>query len=153
MDPEKPSPIEEHKFLNMAVDHESLLSEFPQQVVDSHALVVAEILAGERPSIEILLQLGAEALTVDKLAVLTARQVGTIQAACDCWRDASAYFQASVDLWHRLPFDNDLLAGHRRLLERLVRSAQERREFYTVTDHDRAVFNAQRDHGMPLPIA
>ena len=76
------------------------------------------------------------------------RQAGTIRLARESWQNALACFQASAELWNRLPQD-DLLAGHRRLLERLIRSAEERREFYSVTDHDRAVYNAQRDHGMP----
>jgi hypothetical protein len=52
----------------------SLLAEFPKEVIDSHALVVAEILAGEQRCADTLLELAAEALVVDKLAVLMARQ-------------------------------------------------------------------------------
>jgi hypothetical protein len=58
-----------------------------------------------------------------------------------------------MELWDRLPFDDHLLAGHRRLLERPIHSAEERRGFYTVTAEDRAVYNSQRDHGLSLPYA
>jgi hypothetical protein len=66
------------------------------------------------------------------------------QAAHDRWRDALACFQASLDLWNRLPLDQDdkLLGGQRRLLERHVSSAEERKQFYHVTAEDRAVYNA-----------
>jgi hypothetical protein len=66
----------------------SLLAEFPQQVVDSHCLVVGRILAGERLSPEIILQLGAEALSVEKIAVMAAREVSTIKDAQKCWQSA-----------------------------------------------------------------
>jgi hypothetical protein len=129
-----------------------LLSEFPQQVIDSHALIVAGILGGETPSTDILIQLAAEILTIDKLTVLAARQARTIKAAHDVWMAAHECFHASLDLWHRLPHD-DCLAGHERLLQRLVCSASERLQFYTVSDYDRRVHNSQRDHGLPLPYA
>jgi hypothetical protein len=131
----------------MAAERKSPLSEFPQEVVNSHALVVAEIMSGFESRADTLLELAAEAITVDRLTVLMARQ-GSIQLAHDCWQAALECFEASLDLWNRLPAD-DLLSGHRRLLERLVRNAQERREFYTVTAEDRAAFNAGRDHSMP----
>ena len=137
----------------MPPEHKSPLEEFGQEVVNSHALVIAEIMAGERPSSDTLLQLAAEAITVDKLAVLISRQVQTIQPAHDCWRDALDCFEQSGELWNRLSLDDARLSGHCRLLERLIRSAQERREFYTVTAEDRAIHNAQRDHGMSLPYA
>jgi hypothetical protein len=129
----------------------TLLSEFPKAVVDSHALVAAEVMSGFKPSADTLLELAAESITVDRLTVLMARQAGSIQLAHDCWAAACECFETSHDLWGRLSHD-DLLTGHRRLLERLVRSSQERREFYPVTDHDRAVYNAQRDHGMPCAL-
>jgi hypothetical protein len=77
------------------------------------------------------------------------------QAAHDCWRDALACFHASLDLWNRLPLDQDdkLLGGQRRLLERHVISAEERKQFYHVTAEDRAAYNAQRGHGLSLPYA
>jgi hypothetical protein len=130
----------------------TLLSEFPQQVIASHALVAAEILSGESPSADTLLELAAEAITVDRLTVLMARQAGTIQLARDCWQAACECFEQSYELWNRLPSGDGLLAGHRRLLERLIRSAQERREFYTVTAEDRLRYNSQRDHSMPCAL-
>jgi hypothetical protein len=133
----------------MRLDRKSVLDEFAQEVVNSHVLVIAELMAGETPSAEVLLQLAAEVLTIDKLAVMIGRQVTTIAASHDCWQTACECFETSHELWSRLPHD-DLLAGHRRLLERLVCSAQERCEFYSVSDHDRAAFNAQRDHGLPI---
>jgi hypothetical protein len=126
-----------------------LLSEFPQQVVDSHALVVAEIMTGERPDAETLLQLAAEALAVDKMTTLAARGLDSIQATHECWQAALECFRASADLWNQLP-DTDLTAGHRRLLERLVCNALDRCEFYHVTEEDRRAYNSQRDHGLPL---
>ena len=153
MDPEKPSPIEEHKFLNMAVDHESLLSEFPQQVVDSHALVVAEILAGERPSIEILLQLGAEALTVDKLTVLAARQVSSISAAHDCWQDLYLVFSPAWIFGIGYPLSRRPAGRTPAFARTPYPQRPGKAGILLATDHDRAVFNAQRDHGMPLPLA
>jgi hypothetical protein len=130
----------------------TLLSEFPQQVIASHALVAAEVMSGETPSSDTLLELAAEAITVDRLTVLMARQAGSIQLARDCWQAAYDCFQSSADLWDQLPSDDDRLAGHRRLLERLVRSAEERKEFYSVTDHDRRVYNATRDFGMSYAL-
>jgi hypothetical protein len=50
-----------------------LLSEFPQQVINSHALIVAGIMDGETPSADTLLELAAETITVDRLSVLIAR--------------------------------------------------------------------------------
>jgi hypothetical protein len=128
----------------------TFLAEFPKEVVDSHALIVADIMAGQPPSTEIFLQLAAEVLAIDKLTVLAARQAGTIQTAHDCWQSAFACFESSLDLINRLPLHDDLLASHRRLLIRLLVNAQDRREFYSVTDHDRLVYNAGRDHGMPV---
>jgi hypothetical protein len=125
------------------------LSEFPQQVIDSHALVVAEIMSGETPSSDILLELAAETIAVDRLSVLAVRQTRTIKAAHDLWLATHDCFQSSLILWNQLPHD-DFLAGHRRLLIRLIQSAQERCEFYSVSDHDRAVYNSQRDHGLPV---
>jgi hypothetical protein len=127
------------------------LSEFPQDVINSHALVVAEIMTGEQPSSETLLQLAAEALAVDKMTTLAARGLGTLQATRECWQAALGCFQACADLWSQLPEDhNGPLAGHRRLLQRLICNALDRCEFYHVTEEDRAVFNAGRDHGLPL---
>jgi hypothetical protein len=106
-------------------------------------------MAGYPPSTDTLRELGAEALTVDKLAVMISRRVRTIRAAHEVWLAAHECFEASAKLWNQLPPD-DLLAGHRRLLERLIQSARERCEFYSVTDHDRAIYNAGRDHGLPV---
>jgi hypothetical protein len=128
------------------------LSEFPQDVINSHALVVAEIMVGERPSSETLLQLAAEAIAVDKMTTLAARGLGTLQATRECWLAASACFQSCANLWNQLP-DTDLTAGHRRLLQRLICNALDRCEFYHVTEADRAIFNAGRDHGLPLAHA
>jgi hypothetical protein len=127
-----------------------LLSEFSPEVVASHSLIVADFMAGYPPSTDTLRELGAEILTVDKLAVMISRQVRTIRAAHDVWLAAHDCFQSSLILWDRLPHDNNLLGGHRRLLERLIQSAQERCEFYSVTDHDRQAFNAGRDHCFPI---
>jgi hypothetical protein len=132
----------------------TFLSDFSPEVVASHALVVADILAGLPPSPDTYRELAAEVLTVDKLAVMISRQVKTIQAAHDAWQCAFDCFQASLDLWSRLPTDADgLLAGHHRLLTRLLHNAAERIEFYHVTDADRQAFNAQRDHYFPAPLA
>jgi hypothetical protein len=136
----------------MAFDRKSLLAEFPQEVVNSHALVVAEIMSGFEPSADTLLELADEVITVDRLTVLMARQIDSIQAAHDCWQHALGCFQSSLDLWDRLPHD-DRLIRHGQLLKRLIGSAEERREFYCVNDHDRRIYNSQRDHGMPLPYA
>jgi hypothetical protein len=78
----------------------TFLSEFPQQVISSHALVIAEVMSGSEPSADTLLELAAEALTVDRLAVLAARQAGTIQAAHDCWQNACECFEQSHELWN-----------------------------------------------------
>jgi hypothetical protein len=120
------------------------LAEFPRQVLDSHALIVAGLLAEERQSPETLVELAAELLSVDKLTVLAARQARTIAEAYACWEAAATCFQACLDLWNRAPLDDVLVAGHRRLLMRLVCSASERREFYHVTAADRATYHAQR---------
>jgi hypothetical protein len=131
----------------------TLLSEFPQQVIASHALIVAEVMSGERPSADVLLELAAELLVVDKLTVMAARQVRMIRDARDCWAAGYACYRSSADLWNQIPGDDDdRLTGHGRLLTRLIRSADERREFYSVTDRDRAVYNAQRDHGLPCAL-
>jgi hypothetical protein len=45
----------------------TLLSEFPQQVIASHALVAAEVMSGEKPRADTLLELTGEAITVDRL--------------------------------------------------------------------------------------
>jgi hypothetical protein len=65
---------------------------------------------------------------------------------------ALACFRASLDLWSRLPLDQDdkLLGGQRRLLEPLVRSAEERRGFHHFTAEDRAACNLGRRHGLLL---
>jgi hypothetical protein len=97
----------------------SLLAEFPQSVVDSHAWLVAESLAGERLSNEIMLKLGAEILSVEKIAVLTARQVGTVYEARKGWQSALKCFEASANLWIPVPRDNQFLESHARLLARL----------------------------------
>ena len=78
----------------------TLLCEFPQQVIASHALVVAEIMSGRDSSADTLLELAAEAITVDRLTVLMARQAGTIQAAHDCWQAACECFEQSHELWN-----------------------------------------------------
>jgi hypothetical protein len=109
-------------------------------------------MSGERPSADTLLELAVEALTVDRLAAVMARQVESIQATHDVWQDVLECFVASLDLWNRLP-DDDVVVGHRRLLRRLVRNAEERTAFYHVTTEDRLRYNAQRDHGMPLAHA
>jgi hypothetical protein len=127
------------------------LSEFPQQVVNSHALVVAEIMCGEQPSSETLLQLAAETLAVDKMTTLAARGLDTLQATRECWLAARACFQACADLWSRLPDDHDSsIAGHRRLLARLICNAEDRCQFYNVTEEDRRIYNVGRDHGLAL---
>jgi hypothetical protein len=129
------------------------LAEYEQEVIASHAIVVAAIMAGDRPSPDTLLQLAAETITVDRLAVLLGRQVKTIAASHDCWQNAYQCFAACAKLWSRLSRDDDSLVGHRRLLERLICNAQERTQFYTVTDADRHAFNAQRDHELPAALA
>jgi hypothetical protein len=89
----------------MVIDHESLLAELLKRLSTITRWSVG-ITAVERPCTEILLQLAAEALTVDKLVVLTPRQAGTNQEAYDCWQNALTCFQASMDLWNRLPLDD-----------------------------------------------
>jgi hypothetical protein len=51
-----------------------LLAEFPDQVVQSHALIVAGFLSGEPASSDTMLELAAEAIAVDRLTTLAARQ-------------------------------------------------------------------------------
>jgi hypothetical protein len=130
-----------------------LLSEFPDQVIASHALVAAEVMCGEHPSTDTMLELAAEALTVDRLTVMAGRQTRTIAETRSLWNATFACFKNCLDLWLRAPLDDDqdhLLATHRRLLERLVASARERVQFYTVSDRERAIYNAGRDNGLPL---
>jgi hypothetical protein len=116
-----------------------LLAEFSPEVVQSHALIVADILAGLSPSPDTLRELGSEVITIDKLAVMISRQVRTIQAARDTWQAAHECFSACAQLWDRLPDDRASSLSHRRLLARLLANAQERREFYTISESDRAL--------------
>jgi hypothetical protein len=136
----------------MVNNHKPLLAQFGKEVLDSHALIVAAIMSGETPSADTLLELGVEALTIDRLAAMVARQVDSIQSTHDVWQDVLECFVASLDLWSRLP-DDDFVTGHRRLLQRLVRNAEERTALYHVTAEDRIQYNAQRDHGLPLAHA
>ena len=129
-----------------------LLSEFAQEAVSSHALVVAEIMSGQQLSADIIRELGAEIIATDKLTVMSARRVTSIQSACECWQTAGECFQTCLQLWDQLP-ETDLTIGHRRLLARLLNNALDRQQFYSITDHDRAVFNSGRDHGLPLAHA
>jgi hypothetical protein len=102
------------------------LPEFFEEVVTSHVLVVAGIIAGEPPRADLLRELGAEVLAVDKLSAMASRQTKTLQAARDCWCRSLQCFQACADPWSRLPDDHDgPLAGHRRLLARLVNNAED----------------------------
>jgi hypothetical protein len=129
------------------------LAEFPDQVVTSHAIVVAGLLAGEPVSPDTMLELAAEALTIDKLTTLVARRTRTIAETHDCWNATLACFKSCLDLWVRAPSGDEedhLLAAHHHLLERLVANASERVDFYTVTPADREAFNTTRDHGFPL---
>jgi hypothetical protein len=129
----------------------SLLAEFPQSVVDSHAWIVAESLAGGQLSHEIILQLGAEALSVEKIAVMTARAVDTIQAAHGCWQDALACFQTSEDLWSQLPPEDKFVEVHRRLLCRLTCRATDMLDFYYVSSADRNAYKRRKLD--PPPVA
>jgi hypothetical protein len=122
----------------------SLLREFPAEVISSHALVVSQILAGEQPSTEIMLQLGAETLSVDKLAVLSCRTVTTIKEARSCWQSAWECFTASQELWNRLESDGELLEIHRRLLRRLCNSANDRLEFYGEVENERSSYRRRK---------
>jgi hypothetical protein len=128
----------------------ALLAEFSDEVVAFHALIAAEIRAGERPSNDTLRELAAEALSIDRLAVMSSREVTTIQLARDTWQTAFNCFASCLDLWTRLPDDDGQLTGHRRLLARLLNNADDRRQFYTVSEADRREYNAARDHEVPL---
>jgi hypothetical protein len=126
-----------------------LLTEFSQEAVSSHALVVAQFMTGQQLSADIVRELGAEIIGVDKLTLMSARRVTSIQSAHECWQIAAVCFRECLDLWDQL-HDDALVTGHRRLLGRLLNSALDRRQFYAVTEADRAIFNSGRDHGLPL---
>jgi hypothetical protein len=96
----------------------SPLHEFPQQVIASHALVVAEILAGEQPDTETFIHLRAEILSIAKLTTLQCRGVLTIRETRRCWQRALECFMQSEELWSRLSHDGELFKEHWRLLRR-----------------------------------
>jgi hypothetical protein len=129
---------------------ESPLDEFPEQVIASHAWLVAEILSGQQPSAQIFIQLGAEILSIDKLAALECRRVGTIKQARACWTTASQCFQASAELWAQISSNGEFTEAHRHLLHRLCCSADDRVEFYSVTT-ERTAYRRRKVE--PLPVA
>jgi hypothetical protein len=114
----------------------SSLAEFLGQVVDSHAWLVAEILAGEQPDMEIFVQLGAEILATHKLTILQCQNVATIAEARSCWQSALDCFRASEELMNRLSADSELLENHRRLLERRCRCALDQLEIYSEAESE-----------------
>jgi hypothetical protein len=131
----------------------SLLAEFPQSVVDSHAWIVAESLAGERLSHEIILQLGAEVLSVEKIAVLTARQVVTVLDARKCWQSALECFETSANLWTQLPIGDPFVESHARLLNRLCGSAGDMMSFYDISSSDRSAYQKRKAEPRSVSIA
>jgi hypothetical protein len=118
----------------------SLLDEFAQQVLASHGLVVIAIQAGEQPDLETFLELGAEILSVQKLARLQSRNVDSIKDTRQCWQKALECFQASEEIWNRLSVEGELPERHRRLLQRLRTSAADQVNFYDESVSGRRVY-------------
>jgi hypothetical protein len=109
---------------------ESGLRSFADEVLLSHSILLASIQAGEAASAESLLNLSAETLCLQKLAMLRAREVDFIARAQCCWLEAGACFGQAARLWAAVPPNGPLTESHRALLTRLLLQSEELVEFY-----------------------
>jgi hypothetical protein len=116
---------------------DTILEQFPTQVVSSHALVVAQISAGETVEAETFFHLAAELLSIAKVARLCSLGANFIGEAEGCWRVAFRTFSQSAHLWNRLADDTEAVEMHRRLLERLCAMATDQLEIYDIPESGR----------------
>lgn len=114
------------------------LEDFPDQVVNSHALVVAQIRGGETVEAETFVHLAAELLAVAKVARLCTNGADYIEEAMACWRVAFRTFSQSAELWERLAAnDCEAVEMHRRLLKQLCAMAADQVGMYDLSESER----------------
>jgi hypothetical protein len=110
------------------------------------------VLSGESVDSAEIIELcgGARALYV--LVTLLCREQSRITPCALLWQEALSIFEAASKIWQDVPLDGELVALHRRQLERLCDLARDRVALYTVNGAERRALAVRRaDISITLP--
>ena len=102
------------------------------------------VVAGERLSLQTVVQLGAEIEAIYILASLEGRGLDLIQQHQELWQRTSDFFAAVVSIWASVEADGELLRAHRSELEKLAEIARDRVQFYSIHDIDRRAYRLRK---------
>ena len=110
---------------------------FACEALYDNKLAAMAVEAGERLSLQTVVQLGAEMEAIYMLASLEGRGLDLIKQHQTLWKRVCEFFGAAVSIWEPLPTDGELLCAYRRELKRLAEITKDRLEFYSPSSGER----------------
>ena len=113
------------------------LQTFTREALCGQKMAALAVEAGEKLSLQTVVQLGAEIETIYILASLESRGLDLIAQHKELWQRTSDFFAAAVSIWASIEADGELLGVHRSELQRLAQMAIDRVEFYTFAESER----------------
>jgi len=119
------------------------LQAFACEALYDNKLAAMAVEAGERLSLQTVVQLGAEMEAIYMLASLEGRGLDLIKQHQTLWKRVCEFFDAAVSIWEPLPTDGELLCAYQRELKRLAEITKDRLEFYSPSSGERRDY---RDH-------
>ena len=112
-------------------------SDLVSEALHDNRLAAMAVEAGEKLSLQTVVQLTAETEAIYILASLEGRGLDLIAQHRELWKRTSEFFDAAVAIWEGVPPDGELVSVHRRELQRLAEISKDRIEFYSVADERR----------------
>jgi hypothetical protein len=109
------------------------LQAFACEALYDNKLAAMAVEAGEKLSLETVVQLSAEIEAIYMLTGLEGRGLDLVKQHKELWKRTSEFFDVAVAIWEPVAPDGELLSAHRRELERLAEICKDRVEFFTVT--------------------
>ena len=123
----------------------SELQAFAREALCDNRLAAMAVEAGEKLSLENVVQLSAEIEAIYMLASLEGRGVDLIEQHRLLWRKAAQFFEDVIAIWQSVPTDGAPLKAHRQLLAQLCELARDRVEFYSLTAERRDYIERNAD--------
>jgi len=108
-------------------------SDLVSEALHDNRLAAMAVEAGEKLSLQTVVQLTAETQAIYVLTSLEGRGLDLVKQHRELWERTSEFFAAAVAIWEPVAPDGELLSAHRRELERLAEICKDRVEFFTVT--------------------
>jgi hypothetical protein len=120
------------------------VDDFARESLCDNRMATMSVEAGQKLSLQTVIQLSAQAEAIYILASLESRGLDLVEQHRALWQSTSEFFDAALAIWESVPTDGELLCAHRRELKRLAEITKDRLQFYSEVGDDRRDYRQRK---------